>query len=125
MQFKVRRGNDSECGLSSVCPGVLAAGCEGGLRHRSPGQLPHICRDAIRITFVSNSFKSSCIALSLHQQVVPPFIMDTLLESNLASILGGAPIPLLGPSGLGHSPLSPRASAFCRPDTTGPLLSVP
>ncbi|XP_058528915.1 serine/threonine kinase-like domain-containing protein STKLD1 isoform X1 [Ochotona princeps] len=45
-------------------------------------------RDVIHITFVSSSFKSSCVTLSLHRQVVPPFLMDTLLESNLANILG-------------------------------------
>ncbi|XP_012784763.2 serine/threonine kinase-like domain-containing protein STKLD1 isoform X2 [Ochotona princeps] len=44
-------------------------------------------RDVIHITFVSSSFKSSCVTLSLHRQVVPPFLMDTLLESNLANIL--------------------------------------
>ncbi|XP_058528916.1 serine/threonine kinase-like domain-containing protein STKLD1 isoform X3 [Ochotona princeps] len=50
-------------------------------------------RDVIHITFVSSSFKSSCVTLSLHRQVVPPFLMDTLLESNLANILGGLPWP--------------------------------
>ncbi|XP_069914602.1 serine/threonine kinase-like domain-containing protein STKLD1 isoform X9 [Oryctolagus cuniculus] len=44
-------------------------------------------RDVIHVAFVSSSFKSSCIALSLHQQVVPPSIMDALLDSSVASIL--------------------------------------
>ncbi|VCW76491.1 unnamed protein product [Gulo gulo] len=44
-------------------------------------------RDVIHITFVSNNFQSSSVALVLHQQVVPPFITDLLLESNIASIL--------------------------------------
>uniref|UniRef100_M3YLM7 Serine/threonine kinase-like domain-containing protein STKLD1 n=1 Tax=Mustela putorius furo TaxID=9669 RepID=M3YLM7_MUSPF len=43
-------------------------------------------RDVI-ITFVSHHFQSSSVALALHQQVVPPFITDLLLESNIASIL--------------------------------------
>ncbi|XP_045879038.1 serine/threonine kinase-like domain-containing protein STKLD1 [Meles meles] len=44
-------------------------------------------RDVIHITFVSNNFQSSRAALALRQQVVPPFITDLLLESNVASIL--------------------------------------
>ncbi|XP_027949203.1 serine/threonine kinase-like domain-containing protein STKLD1 isoform X2 [Eumetopias jubatus] len=45
-------------------------------------------RDVIHITFVSSNFQSSSAALTLHQQVVPAFITDLLLESNVASILG-------------------------------------
>ncbi|KAF3820959.1 hypothetical protein GH733_011112 [Mirounga leonina] len=45
-------------------------------------------RDVIHITFVSSNFRSSSVALTLHQQVVPAFIADQLLESNVASILG-------------------------------------
>ncbi|ELV12659.1 Protein kinase-like protein SgK071 [Tupaia chinensis] len=45
-------------------------------------------RDVIRATFVSGSFKSSCVALTLHQQVVPVSITDMLLQNNVASILG-------------------------------------
>ncbi|XP_020034587.2 serine/threonine kinase-like domain-containing protein STKLD1 [Castor canadensis] len=44
-------------------------------------------KEAIYIAFVSSSFKSSCITVTLHQQVIPTFITDTLLESNIASIL--------------------------------------
>ncbi|XP_008578903.1 PREDICTED: LOW QUALITY PROTEIN: probable inactive protein kinase-like protein SgK071, partial [Galeopterus variegatus] len=44
-------------------------------------------RDVIHITFVKSSFKSSSIALTLHQEVVPPFITNMLLESNIASLL--------------------------------------
>ncbi|XP_062064384.1 serine/threonine kinase-like domain-containing protein STKLD1 [Lepus europaeus] len=44
-------------------------------------------RDVLHVTFVSSSFKSSCIALSLHQQAVPPSITDALLDSSIASIL--------------------------------------
>ncbi|XP_062937702.1 serine/threonine kinase-like domain-containing protein STKLD1 [Cynocephalus volans] len=44
-------------------------------------------RDVIHITFVKSSFKSSSITLTLHQEVVPPFITNMLLESNIASIL--------------------------------------
>ncbi|XP_073746017.1 serine/threonine kinase-like domain-containing protein STKLD1 isoform X2 [Callorhinus ursinus] len=45
-------------------------------------------RDVIHITFVSSNFQSSSVALTLHQRVVPAFITDLLLESNVASILG-------------------------------------
>lgn len=38
--------------------------------------------------FVSSDFRSSSSALTLHQQVVPDFIIDRLLESNVTSILG-------------------------------------
>uniref|UniRef100_A0A8C3W671 Serine/threonine kinase like domain containing 1 n=1 Tax=Catagonus wagneri TaxID=51154 RepID=A0A8C3W671_9CETA len=44
-------------------------------------------RDVIQMTFVSNNFRSSSVAMMLHQQAVPAFIIDTLLESNVASIL--------------------------------------
>uniref|UniRef100_A0A2K6FXS6 Serine/threonine kinase-like domain-containing protein STKLD1 n=2 Tax=Propithecus coquereli TaxID=379532 RepID=A0A2K6FXS6_PROCO len=44
-------------------------------------------RDAIHVTFVSNAFKSSCAALSLHQQILPECITDMLLGGNIASIL--------------------------------------
>ncbi|XP_032274907.1 serine/threonine kinase-like domain-containing protein STKLD1 [Phoca vitulina] len=44
-------------------------------------------RDVIHITFVSSNFRSSSVALTLHRQVVPAFIADRLLESNVASIL--------------------------------------
>ena len=47
----------------------------------------------IHFTFVSSDFRSSSGALMLHRQVVPEFIIDMLLESNVAGILGddGAP----------------------------------
>ncbi|XP_060009895.1 serine/threonine kinase-like domain-containing protein STKLD1 [Lagenorhynchus albirostris] len=43
-------------------------------------------RDVIHL-FVSSDFRSSSSALTLHQQVVPDFIIDRLLESNVTSIL--------------------------------------
>ncbi|KAM9082151.1 LOW QUALITY PROTEIN: serine/threonine kinase-like domain-containing protein STKLD1 [Megaptera novaeangliae] len=51
------------------------------------GSLP-LPRDVIHFTFVSSDFRSSSGALMLHRQVVPEFIIDMLLESNVASILG-------------------------------------
>nr|XP_012637453.1 serine/threonine kinase-like domain-containing protein STKLD1 isoform X2 [Microcebus murinus] len=44
-------------------------------------------REVIHITFVSNQFKSSCVALTLHRQTVPESITDMLLGSNIASIV--------------------------------------
>ncbi|XP_014637456.1 PREDICTED: serine/threonine kinase-like domain-containing protein STKLD1 [Ceratotherium simum simum] len=44
-------------------------------------------RDVIHITFMSSDFRSSNIALTLHQQVVPASITDMLLEGTVASIL--------------------------------------
>ncbi|XP_076701283.2 serine/threonine kinase-like domain-containing protein STKLD1 [Callospermophilus lateralis] len=41
----------------------------------------------VRMTFVSGSFKSSCVAMTLHQQVVPEIITNVLLEGNVTSIL--------------------------------------
>ncbi|KAF7461840.1 Hypothetical predicted protein [Marmota monax] len=41
----------------------------------------------VRMTFVSGSFKSSCVAMTLHQQVVPEIITNILLEGNVTSIL--------------------------------------
>nr|XP_025118181.1 serine/threonine kinase-like domain-containing protein STKLD1 isoform X4 [Bubalus bubalis] len=43
-------------------------------------------RDVIHVTSVRSDFRSSSIALVLHRQVVPEFIIDMLLESNVASI---------------------------------------
>lgn len=45
-------------------------------------------RAVIHMIFVTGSFKSSCMAMTLHQQVVPESITNTLLEGNVASILG-------------------------------------
>lgn len=45
-------------------------------------------RDVIRITFMSTSFRNSCVALNMHRQAVPIFITDVLLEGNMANILG-------------------------------------
>ena len=42
----------------------------------------------IHITFVSNNFRSSSVAMTLYQQAVPTSIIDMLLESSVASILG-------------------------------------
>ncbi|KAL4690285.1 hypothetical protein H8957_003986 [Semnopithecus entellus] len=44
-------------------------------------------KDVVHITFVSGSFKSSCISLTLYRQMVPASITDMLLEGNVASIL--------------------------------------
>ncbi|XP_068826343.1 serine/threonine kinase-like domain-containing protein STKLD1 [Capricornis sumatraensis] len=43
-------------------------------------------RDVIHFTFVRSNFRSSGIAQVLRRQVVPEFIIDVLLESNVASI---------------------------------------
>ncbi|XP_069436232.1 serine/threonine kinase-like domain-containing protein STKLD1 [Ovis canadensis] len=43
-------------------------------------------RDVIHFTFVRSNFRSSGIAQVLRRQVVPEFIIDMLLESNVASI---------------------------------------
>nr|XP_031531700.1 serine/threonine kinase-like domain-containing protein STKLD1 isoform X3 [Vicugna pacos] len=44
-------------------------------------------RDVIHITCVSHNFRSSSTALALHGPVMPLPIIDTLLETNVASIL--------------------------------------
>ncbi|XP_055126465.1 serine/threonine kinase-like domain-containing protein STKLD1 isoform X6 [Symphalangus syndactylus] len=44
-------------------------------------------KDVVHITFVRGSFKSSCVSLTLHRQMVPASIIDMLLEGNVASIL--------------------------------------
>uniref|UniRef100_A0A2K5EJ54 Serine/threonine kinase-like domain-containing protein STKLD1 n=1 Tax=Aotus nancymaae TaxID=37293 RepID=A0A2K5EJ54_AOTNA len=44
-------------------------------------------KDVVHITFVSGSFKSSCISLTLHRQMLPVSITDMLLAGNVASIL--------------------------------------
>ncbi|MEJ1271794.1 serine/threonine kinase-like domain containing 1 [Cricetulus griseus] len=46
-----------------------------------------VIRDVIRITFMSTSFRNSCVALNMHRQAVPIFITDVLLEGNMANIL--------------------------------------
>ncbi|KAI4547587.1 hypothetical protein MG293_004142 [Ovis ammon polii] len=45
-------------------------------------------RDVIHFTFVRSNFRSSGIAQVLRRQVVPEFVIDMLLESNVASIFG-------------------------------------
>nr|XP_021527086.1 serine/threonine kinase-like domain-containing protein STKLD1 isoform X5 [Aotus nancymaae] len=50
-------------------------------------RLDIIHRDVVHITFVSGSFKSSCISLTLHRQMLPVSITDMLLAGNVASIL--------------------------------------
>nr|XP_020744152.1 serine/threonine kinase-like domain-containing protein STKLD1 [Odocoileus virginianus texanus] len=42
-------------------------------------------RDVIHFTFVRSNFRSSSIALVLQRQAVPEFIIDLLLDSNVAS----------------------------------------
>ncbi|KAM7316717.1 hypothetical protein ACRRTK_024448 [Alexandromys fortis] len=44
-------------------------------------------KDVIRITFMSSSFRNSCVALNMHRQAVPIFIIDVLLEGNMANVL--------------------------------------
>ncbi|XP_075841649.1 serine/threonine kinase-like domain-containing protein STKLD1 isoform X3 [Microtus pennsylvanicus] len=44
-------------------------------------------KDVIRITFMSSSFRNSCVALNMHRQAVPIFITDVLLEGNVANVL--------------------------------------
>ncbi|XP_035117894.1 serine/threonine kinase-like domain-containing protein STKLD1 isoform X13 [Callithrix jacchus] len=44
-------------------------------------------KDVVHITFVSGSFKSSCISLTLYRQMLPVSITDMLLAGNVASIL--------------------------------------
>ncbi|XP_058300689.1 serine/threonine kinase-like domain-containing protein STKLD1 isoform X8 [Hylobates moloch] len=44
-------------------------------------------KDVVHITFVRGSFKSSCVSLTLHRQMVPASVIDMLLEGNVASIL--------------------------------------
>ncbi|XP_059115842.1 serine/threonine kinase-like domain-containing protein STKLD1 isoform X5 [Peromyscus eremicus] len=44
-------------------------------------------KDVIRITFMSTSFRNSCVALNMHRQAVPIFITDVLLEGNMANVL--------------------------------------
>ncbi|KAK7802366.1 hypothetical protein U0070_018116 [Myodes glareolus] len=44
-------------------------------------------KDVIRITFMSNSFRNSCVALNMNRQAVPIFITDVLLEGNVANVL--------------------------------------
>ncbi|XDA73446.1 hypothetical protein R6Z07F_003669 [Ovis aries] len=43
-------------------------------------------RDVIHVTFVRSNFRSSGIAQVLRRQAVPEFVIDMLLESNVASI---------------------------------------
>ncbi|KAI4587738.1 hypothetical protein MJG53_005525 [Ovis ammon polii x Ovis aries] len=45
-------------------------------------------RDVIHVTFVRSNFRSSGIAQVLRRQAVPEFVIDMLLESNVASIFG-------------------------------------
>ncbi|NP_941030.2 serine/threonine kinase-like domain-containing protein STKLD1 isoform X6 [Mus musculus] len=44
-------------------------------------------KDVMQVTFMSNSFKSSSVALNMQRQKVPIFITDVLLEGNMANIL--------------------------------------
>ncbi|XP_017368621.1 serine/threonine kinase-like domain-containing protein STKLD1 isoform X1 [Cebus imitator] len=44
-------------------------------------------KDVVHITFVSGSFKSSCISLTLQRQTLPVSFTDMLLAGNVASIL--------------------------------------
>lgn len=65
--------------------GHAAAGKWGAGTGGSSLPLP---RDVIHFTFVRSNFRSSSLALVLRRQVVPEFIIDMLLESNVASIFG-------------------------------------
>ncbi|XP_031225318.1 serine/threonine kinase-like domain-containing protein STKLD1 isoform X3 [Mastomys coucha] len=44
-------------------------------------------RDVMYVTFMSNSFRTSSVALNMQRQMVPIFITDVLLEGNMANIL--------------------------------------
>uniref|UniRef100_A0A8C6BTT7 Serine/threonine kinase like domain containing 1 n=1 Tax=Monodon monoceros TaxID=40151 RepID=A0A8C6BTT7_MONMO len=71
-----RRVPDAEI-FSSLLPLMLQADPSGRIT----------IRDVIHL-FVSSDFSSSSSALMLHQQVVPNFLIDMLLESSVTSTLG-------------------------------------
>lgn len=53
----------------------------------------------IHVTFVRSNFRSSGIAQVLRRQAVPEFVIDMLLESNVASIFGDDGGPGAGAGG--------------------------
>lgn len=52
------------------------------------GILCPFARDVMYVTFMTNSFRTSSVALNMQRQMVPIFITDVLLEGNMANILG-------------------------------------
>uniref|UniRef100_A0A8C5K7F7 Serine/threonine kinase-like domain containing 1 n=1 Tax=Jaculus jaculus TaxID=51337 RepID=A0A8C5K7F7_JACJA len=64
--------------FSTLLPGMLQINPEERLE----------IKDVIQIIFTSPSLSSFCIPLSLLGQMVPAFVMDLLLEGNLASVIG-------------------------------------
>nr|XP_031531699.1 serine/threonine kinase-like domain-containing protein STKLD1 isoform X2 [Vicugna pacos] len=76
---------DTRRGATQRAPQEGASGGQG--RGEVAGSLL-LPRDVIHITCVSHNFRSSSTALALHGPVMPLPIIDTLLETNVASILG-------------------------------------
>lgn len=83
-------------------PGTWREGLPGGFQNRKVGSRvcprgrvpgPLLPRDVIHVTFLSGKFRPSGKSLTLHGQVIPDFISDTLLEGNMASILGDCEDP--------------------------------
>ncbi|XP_045228729.2 serine/threonine kinase-like domain-containing protein STKLD1 isoform X6 [Macaca fascicularis] len=80
-------------------------------------------KDVVHITFLSGSFKSSCISLTLYRETVPASITDMLLEGNVASILD----PRRGCTHSSQASVVPRDRAL-RPwssERSLPCLPVP
>nr|XP_045228729.1 serine/threonine kinase-like domain-containing protein STKLD1 isoform X2 [Macaca fascicularis] len=80
-------------------------------------------KDVVHITFLSGSFKSSCISLTLYRETVPASITDMLLEGNVASILD----PRRGCTHSSQASVVPRDRAL-RPwssEKSLPCLPVP
>nr|XP_031531702.1 serine/threonine kinase-like domain-containing protein STKLD1 isoform X5 [Vicugna pacos] len=75
---------DTRRGATQRAPQEGASGGQG--RGEVAGSLL-LPRDVIHITCVSHNFRSSSTALALHGPVMPLPIIDTLLETNVASIL--------------------------------------
>ena len=74
--------------MASATMGHPQPKAEGGSYGKATCILCSFARDVIRITFMSSSFRNSCVALNMHRQAVPIFITDVLLEGNVANVLG-------------------------------------
>lgn len=101
MEGGVHTGASAGSLLDGMCRGACCERClQGGLPQKvgatrlpasgawAQAALSALPRDVIHVTSVRSDFRSSSIALVLHRQVVPEFIIDMLLESNVASIFG-------------------------------------